>query len=331
MVSSRANARSRALLYVLPLVLALYSASVDAKGPTLPRPADPFADPAHDPYNPLRYIASNVLTAIAFAFILLVALTQSFLMWKQGAQFMLAMVIAEFTFATGFGFRFGLHSNPESKGIYIAEYLFIVLSPCGFIAASYVLLGRISQWLGCGQYLLIPARRITLIFVMSDVITFLIQAAGGSISISNDVNTALAGSHIFLAGLALQLVSFLFFTVVFLLFLWRVYSNEKQIWSKDSSLVWYNDWRSLAFAQFLCCIGILIRSVYRTIELGEGFHGHLATTEAFFYGLDTLPLFLAIVVFVPFWPGRFIPREKAADREVVNTTEMHALEARESK
>ncbi len=99
-------------------------------------------------------------------------------------------------FATGFGFRFGLHTHPESKGIYIAEYLFIVLSPCGFIAGLYVLLGRLSQWIGCGQHLLIPARRITLFFVMSDVTTFLIQAAGGSISISNNVQTALAGSHV---------------------------------------------------------------------------------------------------------------------------------------
>jgi len=303
--------------------MALYSATVDAKEPNLPRPADPFADPAHDPYNPLRYIASNVLTAIAFAFILLVALTQSFLMWKQGAKFMLAMVIAEYTFATGFGFRFGLHTHPESKGIYIAEYLFIVLSPCGFIAGLYVLLGRLSQWIGCGQHLLIPARRITLFFIMSDVTTFLIQAAGGSISISNDVQTALAGSHIFLAGLALQLVSFLFFSCVFLLFMWRVYTKETQAWSRDSALIWYRDWRALAFALTLSCIGILIRSVYRTIELGQGFHGHLGTTEAFFYGLDTLPLFLAIVVFVPFWPGRFIPNEKTVERaETEAPTEM---------
>jgi len=46
--------------------------------------------------------------------------------------------------------------------------------------------------------------------------------------------------------------------------------------------------------------------LYRTIELSEGFGGKLTRSEPFFYGLDTLPLFIAIVVFVPFWPGRFI-------------------------
>lgn len=47
--------------------------------------------------------------------------------------------------------------------------------------------------------------------------------------------------------------------------------------------------------------------MYRTIELSEGYHGKLATTESYFYGLDTLPLFISIVIFVPFWPGRYIP------------------------
>lgn len=46
----------------------------------------------------------------------------------------------------------------------------------------------------------------------------------------------------------------------------------------------------------------------RTIELSQGFEGRLATMEAFFYGLDMLPLFIAVAVYVPFWPGRLIPR-----------------------
>lgn len=32
----------------------------------------------------------------------------------------------------------------------------------------------------------------------------------------------------------------------------------------------------------------------------------LARSEGFFYGLDTLPLFIAVVVYVFFWPGDFI-------------------------
>ena len=50
-----------------------------------------------------------------------------------------------------------------------------------------------------------------------------------------------------------------------------------------------------------------IRSVYRTVELAQGYGGQLSTVEAYFYGLDTLPLFIAISIYIPFWPGRFLP------------------------
>lgn len=29
-------------------------------------------------------------------------------------------------------------------------------------------------------------------------------------------------------------------------------------------------------------------------------------SEGFFYGLDTLPLLVAVWVYVPFWPGEFV-------------------------
>ncbi|KAF9075731.1 RTA1-like protein [Rhodocollybia butyracea] len=293
------------LLWALSLIVSVMA----ARKTNLPRPADPFADPRHDPYNPLKYIASNTLTAIAFSLVLFVAIVQSWYTWKYGAKFMLSMTIGAYTFAFGISTRFGLHLHPESKGLYIVEYLFVVLSPCAFIAAEYVLLGRLARHLRCDKYLLVTARRITVTFISSDISTFLIQAIGGALSISaNDEPLALAGSRVFLAGLALQLLSFLTFTCIFLFFLYRVRKCEPEVYVQDQQLVWYKDWRALAGTMIVSCIGILIRSVYRTIELSEGFQGRLATSEPFFYGLDTLPLFIAIVVYLPFWPGRFIPR-----------------------
>ncbi|KAL0574678.1 hypothetical protein V5O48_007294 [Marasmius crinis-equi] len=287
-------------------VLASSFAAVEARSnPNIPRP-DPFADPKHDVYNPLRYIASNTLTAIAFSLILSVALLQTLCIVKWGAKYMLSMTIGAYAFAFGLGTRFALHEHPQSKGWYIVQYLFVVLSPCAFIAATYVLLGRLARYLNCDRHLLVSPRRITLIFVASDIITFLIQAAGGSITTSNDFNLVKIGSRIFLAGLALQLASFAVFSVIYLVFLYRVRFHDRAVWEIDASKKWYQDWRALAGMLVVSCIGILVRSVFRTIELSEGFGGHLSTTEAFFYTLDTLPLFIAIVVYVPFWPGRFI-------------------------
>ncbi|KAJ7904703.1 RTA1-like protein [Mycena olivaceomarginata] len=301
---SRPMSILRSLALVLLLAVSLVQA---APKNTLPRPADPFADPQNDPYNPLRYIASNVLTGIAFGLVVLVAFLQTWMVNKWGAKFMLSMVIGCYTFAIGLGTRFGLHTNPESKGLYIIEYLFVVLSPCAFIASEYVLLGRLARYLNCDKHVLVNPRRISIMFISSDITTFLVQAAGGSVSISsNTPSGAKIGSNISLAGLAMQAASFLSFTCIFFVFIHRVRTHEPEAWTLHASKKWHQDWRTLAAAMTFSFLGIIIRSIYRVAELSQGYVGKLATTESYFYGLDTLPLFVAISIYVFFWPGRII-------------------------
>ncbi|KAI0639047.1 RTA-like protein [Trametes polyzona] len=229
------------------------------------------------------------------------------MMWTQGGHCMLAMLIGEFTWAVGFGTRFGLHTQPDSQSIYIAYYLFIVLSPCAFIASEYMLLGRLARYLKSHRHLLIPPQRITVVFVASDISTFLIQAAGALLSISKNQKLSKTGEHIFLAGLVLQLFSFAVFVILALRFLYRIKTMDPHVWTVDADKPWHRDWRTLGFVLIVSSVGILIRCVYRVIELSQGYRGHLATTEAFFYGLDSLPLFIAVAVYTPFWPGRMIP------------------------
>lgn len=290
-------------------LLLTWTLEVEAgKGDVRPPKGDPFIDPKHDPWNPLKYIASNILTGVAFAIFLVIAISQSLCCWRWGAKWMLAMIIGSYAMALGFGIRFGLHSDPQSLGIYIGQYLFVVLSPCAFIAANYVLLGRLARHLDCVPFLIVPAHLLTRIFVTSDVITFLIQASGGGVSAAaNDPHTNLIGSRIFLTGLAIQLASFFTFSVIYIVFLHRVRTNSPGVWTMDSHKGWINDWRTLAGVLVLSCIGILVRSVFRVVEASEGYSGHLTTTESFFYALDTLPLILAVAIYTPFWPGRFIP------------------------
>ncbi|KIJ16373.1 hypothetical protein PAXINDRAFT_75421 [Paxillus involutus ATCC 200175] len=305
------------------LLLLLVSA---AAAQTPQCPSDPYLDPSNDPCNALRYIPSNTLTATTLALVLTVALIQTYLTFRHGTKWMLTMVIGEFTYALGFGFRFGVHDYPDSLAIYIVEYLFseypfsrqlyfpqTIRQPCAFIAANYVLLGRLSRSIGCEAHVLVPVRRLTLIFILSDVTTFVIQAAGGGLTVSNNYSTALTGTHIFLAGLVLQLVSFISFSAITVRFLLRVRTHVPLAWNRDSKRGWYDDWRTLAGALCISCVGILVRSGYRVAELSQTFHGSLSSTESYFYGLDTLPLFIAIAIYVPLWPGRFIVAGKDRD------------------
>ncbi|KAI0823126.1 RTA1-like protein [Trametes gibbosa] len=301
---SRRSGPLQAVCAALTILAAFVSfAQADDRTP----PPWEFTDPKDDPFNPLRYIANNTLSAIAISLVLAAALAQSWMMWRKGGRCMLPMLIGEFTWAVGFGTRFGLHTQPDSRGIYIAYYLFIVLSPCAFIASEYMLLGRLARYLKSHEHLLIPPQRITIVFVVSDISTFLVQAAGALLSISKDVKISKTGEHIFLAGLVLQLASFAVFVILALRFLYRVKSRDPHVWAVDAEKPWHRDWRTLALVLIVSSVGILIRCVYRVIELSQGFRGHLATTEAFFYALDSLPLFVAVAVYTPFWPARVIP------------------------
>ncbi|KAA1474333.1 RTA1-domain-containing protein [Dentipellis sp. KUC8613] len=281
--------------------------------------ADPFADPKNDPYNILHYIPSNPLTLTSHLLFEAVAVVHLVCMWRSRSWWMSVLVIGELTMSFGLICRWPLHLDPDSRIWYILQSLFTVLSPCAFIAADYMILGRLVRSLDCEQHLrLVPPRRITTVFITSDILTFLIQASGGGLAAQATSNSAQLGSRIFLGGLIIQLLSFLLFTAIFLIFVYRVRKYEPRIWSRDSSKHWYWDWRTFTVAISVNCVGIIIRSIYRTVEMSQGFSGPLSTTEGYFYGLDTLPLFIAVVVYIPFWPGRFIhapPKPKSADEE----------------
>ncbi|KAI0068730.1 RTA1-like protein [Artomyces pyxidatus] len=298
-------------LAVIALAAALFVASpalASLKGPSVPPPADPYADPANDPDNPMGYIASNGLTTVALILIVSAFIGHAFNLIKWGAWWLTCLAVGEITFALGIAARYALHAHPDSKNIYITEYLLVVLSPCAFIAADYILLGRLAMFLDGGDHLFIRPSRIGMAFLLSDVSTFLIQALGGTVSLqSNTSKGAALGAHISLTGLGLQLFSFVVFTAIFIRFSLRIRKYEPRLWLQDEGKGWFNDWRTIIIAMCISCVGITIRSVYRILENAQGFKGSISRNETTFYLFDTLPLWLAVVVYVPFWPGRLLP------------------------
>ncbi|KZV63857.1 RTA1-domain-containing protein [Peniophora sp. CONT] len=280
--------------------------------------SDPFADPSSDPCDVLGYIASNALTTVAIILIGLVLLAHVAQTIKFGGWWLWVLFVGEAVFIGGFACRYGLHKNPQNDDIFKAEYLLIILAPNAFVAADYMILSRIATHIDVPHLLPIRPSRVTLTFVASDIITFLVQAAGAAIAVSakpTDNAKKLRGDHIFIAGLALQLVSFGIYAVCILLFLHRVYKKERRIWTRDSLGSVWSDWRTLACALSFNCICIIERCIYRLIEINDGFRGPIATSETLFYCCDSLVLFLALAVFVPFWPGRIIRPKQTQDRD----------------
>jgi hypothetical protein len=76
------------------------------------------------------------------------------------------------------------------------------------------------------------------------------------------------------------------------------------------------NWVLLAWALAAACVGIFVRSIFRTIENAQGFHGYLSVHEAYFWALDALPLVISVGVFIPYWPEKFLPKDSVKDEKV---------------
>lgn len=116
------------------------------------------------------------------------------------------------------------------------------------------------------------------------------------------------GTHIMVAGIVFQMASITVFAVLFVLFIVR---------ARSSNLPRKNYF--LLGATAFSTVMIYIRSIYRTIELSQGWRGYLITREPYFIVLDGVMVVLATGVFNVFHPGWFglskVPLNSSAERK----------------
>jgi len=174
--------------------------------------------------------------------------------------------------------------------------LMTVLSPAAFLAFNYIVYGRLVRFSIGLKYSMVNAAKVARFFVVSDVVTFLIQSGGGALEAS--ANSANIGAKIFLAGLVLQMISYL----VFVFFLIRTHIMVGRSTEFEGNEKWWRIFHLLYFSS----VYILVRSVYRVVEGAQGNGGYLITHEVYFYVFDVLPLALAIGIYIFFWPSNYI-------------------------
>jgi len=243
--------------------------------------------------------------------------------------FMLTLPLGMTAMTAGFILRVLYANPPFTLGKYIVMDLFILLSPCLYLATDYMLLSHLARTFDeevANRCLLIRHSRITKIFVWSDATTFFLQSSGGGLTAMKNANLANLGNKIALIGLVLQAVSFGLFTIVLIVFASRVSKHFPELWRptnprpfKVFSRQPIDDWRIVVYIMCVTCVGILVRSVFRVAEFAGGYHGTIATHEAYFYAFDTLPLWIAMSLYCVVWPARAL----------VKRSEQHELGSRQ--
>ncbi|GAA5852122.1 hypothetical protein JCM3766R1_007108 [Sporobolomyces carnicolor] len=237
---------------------------------------------------------------------------------NRNNRYMLTLAIGMLCMVIGFILRIAYRQALDSVGVYAVMTLFILLSPCAFLATNYMVLTRLAHALNAESALFIKASRVVKIFVWADVATFFLQAAGGGLSAS--ASSADLGHKIALVGLAIQLVSYCLFCCLLISFGIRAphlfprvdeYRGQRSRGSYNPfSTAPLGRWKLLWNLLLLSSCGIIVRSAFRLAEYTQGYDGYLATHEGYFYLLDALPLWLAMSIYCFFWPPRFIEGAK---------------------
>ncbi|WRT64240.1 uncharacterized protein IL334_001171 [Kwoniella shivajii] len=261
---------------------------------------NPFDDPENDPCNPFRYIPNKAGTIIVAEFFTHSAFLLTLCYIHRPIKWFLVLIIGSWTHALGLWLRLGIRIDPHSIGFLVVEEVLVVLSPCAYLAALYILFGKISQHLDGGRYLRpIKPGKVAKIFVWSDVITFMLQGNASGLLPSKSSIVAKIGRYLLLVGLILQLISFMFFVYLVIVFFYRVRKEAPTIYR-------IRRWKRVYAALVFSCLTLLVRSIYRIVEFAEPQPGYLYTHEIFFFCFDCLPMWLTTSTYVFYWPGRYL-------------------------
>ncbi|OJJ97020.1 hypothetical protein ASPACDRAFT_33780 [Aspergillus aculeatus ATCC 16872] len=281
-----------------------------------------MADPTTDEdavYFALYRYTPSIAAAVVFT-VVFCALAIFFIyrIVRHRTLFFIPFLVGLIFEAAGYIARIFSHFDTQALGPYITQTMLILVAPPLFAASIYMTLGRLITQLHAESASLIRVRWLTKIFVVGDVISFLLQCGGGGYMAAGTESAMLAGEHIVIAGLAIQLLFFGFFVLVASLFHWRwgyaaPHSTTTTTTLKSRS-GWLS-WRGLMWALYAACTLILVRSIFRVVEFVQGNDGWIMHREYLLYIFDALLMAGTGMVLGFVFPGSFLEgRKRGAER-----------------
>ncbi|PSR85679.1 RTA1 like protein-domain-containing protein [Coniella lustricola] len=256
----------------------------------------PLLDPS---YGYVPSLAAGIVFCILFAISLFYHTFQSV---RLRATISILLALGALTELVGWAARTYSAKCPYNANSFLAQEVTLIIAPVFFSAALYVLLGRLIIDLGRASSIL-SAKWYTIIFCTCDVISLIIQAIGGAkASMAGfDLDQQRLGTHIMVAGIAFQLGTMTLFGLCVLDFFRRVLARSSPLRGSVTKAM-----RLVLVGMVVSFIMIYIRSIYRTIELAQGWSGYLITHQAYFIGLDGALMAIAVGVFVGLDPAVLI-------------------------
>ncbi|KAI0692783.1 RTA1-domain-containing protein [Cytidiella melzeri] len=258
--------------------------------------------------SPYHYVPTEWICAL---FIALFALS-GLLHLGQGIYtrlwFMLpTAVLANISEVIGWGGRLWSSKNPTLLDPFLMQITTTIIAPTPLVAANFVILGEVIRRMG-PQYSRLSAMWYTIVFCSCDIIALVIQAVGGA-SASRAVHQGTNPNHggnIMLAGIAFQLAAITIYVALAVEFVIRYYCDRpvrKAASNKIAQRYLEKNTKLMLLGLGFSSLFIFIRSIYRTIELQNGWDGRIISTQVLFNVLDGAMIVLATFTLNLFHPG----------------------------
>ncbi|KAL8684027.1 MAG: hypothetical protein Q9186_000057 [Xanthomendoza sp. 1 TL-2023] len=199
----------------------------------------------------------------------------------------------------------------------------LIFSPAFFAAGIYVILGYIIHIFGSHTSPL-SAKQYLWVFCSIDFFSLLLQAVGGGLASAagEKPNGDLKpGTNTMIVGIIFQLAANLVFAGLAASVVAKTYKKGKGILNVDDLAISQSDatktraatttrrMRILVGATSISTLALIVRGIYRSIELLQGWRGYLITTESYFIGLDGALMAIAVLIFVIANPGWLLPHK----------------------
>ncbi|GCB27409.1 protein RTA1 [Aspergillus awamori] len=236
-------------------------------------------------YNYKPSVAASVVFALVFGISAGLHVWQAFV--KAKAWFFTAFIIGSFMMTFGYISRAVSARDPNSLGPYISQSLLILLPPSLYAATIYMCYGRIVRCTQQPELSIIAPAKVTKLFVIGDVLAFLLQCSGGGMMAINGLGSI--GEKIIVFGLVIQLLFFGFFLYVSVKFSLRIRSSPARVPG--------GPWKTLLYVLYVMAALIIFRCVYRIVEFVQGHDGYLVSHEIYMYLFDTIPMLLVQLIF----------------------------------
>ena len=212
-------------------------------------------------------------------------------------------------------------SDKEALGPYLINTLFLLVAPALLAASIYIILGRLMIHVEGEHHSIIPVRFVTKLFVTGDVLSFLLQSAGGGIMGGGTLDMMKLGEKLVLGGLFIQIAFFGFFMIV--AFIWdrriRKSPSEKsmRLMMKAPVHPWFRfqiTWKLLLNTLYGASALILVRSIFRVVEYIQGHNGYLIGHEVWLYIFDALLMAGVVIAFNVVHPTDVLSVDEADSR-----------------